>query len=407
MFDVIVFGATGFTGKLVCEYIVKNYQQKDLNWAIAGRSQNKLNALLEDLGVTENEVGTLLVDADDKDSLAGMAQSTNVLLTTVGPYGQYGSDVVQACVDNGTDYCDLCGEVSWMREMIDLYQTQAEESGARIVHSCGFDSVPSDMGVLYSQQVAQEVLGRNLEKIRLYVQKIKGGVSGGTVHSMMNEVKRARENSKHAKALRNPYALNPDPTFSGPDGADLTQVKFDSTLSKWVAPFVMAVINTRIVRRSNALSDYAYGENFQYSEVTALGTKFSQRAAARAMNVGLGMMVVTMAFGWGRSLLSNLVLPKPGQGPKVDPNDPGMYDLLLLGKTDSGDELKVQVTGDSDPGYGSTSKMLAEAAICLAKDNPITKGGFWTPATALGDSYLNRLQEKAGLSFTAIMDEHS
>lgn len=400
-YDVVVWGATGFTGKWVAKHLFDHYSGSDLKWAIAGRNADKMTDVREFIGDSSATIDGIIADSNDPESLLELVQSTKVIITTVGPYAYYGSLLVKLCAESGTHYVDLCGEVPWMREMIDAHQQSAEQSGAKIVHSCGFDSVPSDMGVYFTQQQAAKAFSKPLKSVRYQLIKAKGGVSGGTIASMMNIVKLAVKDKSIRKLLANPYSLNPDPSFKGPDKGDQTTAKFSKVLDKWTAPFVMAGINTRIVRRSNALLDFSYGQDFRYSEVMVTGKGVAGYTSAKAISGGVKMMMVTSVTNLGRKFLG-LFLPAQGEGPKVDPANPGFYHIQFNGETDNGEKLITKLLGDGDPGYGSTSKMLAESAVCLALDPLTTGGGFWTPASALGDAYLKRLQDKGGLSFAVV-----
>jgi len=400
-YHIIVWGATGFTGKWVAKYLYDQYYAADLTWAIAGRNAAKLHEVHNFIGDIDSSIDDLIADSSDQSSLEALVQSAKVIISAVGPYAHYGSLLLKVCAEQGTHYVDLSGEVPWMREMIDNYQESAKKSGAKIVHSCGFDSVPSDMGVFFSQQQAQSLLGKKLSSIRYQLIKAKGGVSGGTIASMMNIVELAVKKKPIRKLLANPYALNPDASFQGPDKGDQTSVKYSKTLKKWTAPFLMAGINTRIVRRSNALMNFAYGPEFTYSEVVVTGEGARGYVTAKILSGGFKAAMLIGVTSVGRKLLG-VFLPAQGEGPKVDPKDPGFYHIQFNAQADDGQAFVTTVFGDGDPGYGSTSKMLAESAVCLALDNLQTGGGFWTPASALGDAYLTRLQSNAGLSFTVI-----
>ncbi len=400
-FDIIIWGASGFTGKWVAKHMYDTYKDTDLKWAIAGRNEDKLKSVLSFIGSDAEDVPCLIADSKDEDSLRELAAKTSVILTTVGPYAYYGSELVKVCAETGTHYCDLTGEVPWMRRMIDQYQEVAKKSGARIVFSCGFDSIPSDMGVHFLQQHAKAAFGKPVSDITLYVVKMKGGASGGTIHSLLNVIEEAKQDESVAKLLNNPYSLNPNPDFEGPDMPDLTDAQYDDRLKKWTAPFVMAGINTRIVRRTNALLDFSYGEAFRYKETQVMGRGLKAKLGAKSMSAGVKALWVMASKDLSLSFLKKFVLPKQGQGPKVDPEDPGFYVLHLVGTTDDDSTLTAVVKGDSDPGYGSTSKMLSEAAICLSdwEKSLDIGGGCWTPASAMGDILLNRLRENAGLTF--------
>ncbi|MEL7535793.1 MAG: saccharopine dehydrogenase NADP-binding domain-containing protein [Pseudomonadota bacterium] len=400
-YDVIVWGATGFTGALVAEYLVERYgTDGDVAWAIAGRNADKLAALKKTLGSRADTLDVLTADSHDVDSLDQLTRATRVVCTTVGPYAKYGSELVAACARNGTHYCDLAGEVPWMREMIDTHSSAAEASGARIVHCCGFDSIPSDMGVYFAQREARERFGEPFVEIALLVRAIRGAASGGTVASLLGVVEAATKNRDTARVVVHPYSLNPDGERQGPDGRDQRGSEYNDIANAWTAPFVMAQINTKVVRRSNALLGFPYGREFRYSESTMTGSGLPGWLKASAVSLGLGGFMLAAAVGPLRSLLNKTVLPQPGEGPDEKAREAGFFNLLLYGKRSSGEVVRTRVTGDRDPGYGSTSKMLAEAAVCLAKDQTASAaGGFWTPASALGDSLITRLEENAGLSF--------
>ena len=265
--DVIVYGATGFTGQLVAEYLLREYGvDRDLRWAIAGRSNDKLEQVRTALGEAAAALPIIVADSNDEEALASMVSRTRVVLTTVGPYALYGSKLVNACVKEGTDYCDLAGEVQWIRKMIDTHQDGARESGARIVHCCGFDSIPMDMGVWFLQYEAKRRFGAYCERIALFVKATKGGPSGGTLASIANLIEEAREDREIAKILTHPYSLNPEGEREGPDDYDQNKVLFDEDAGCWTAPFVMAGVNTKVVRRSNALADYPSGRDCRYRD---------------------------------------------------------------------------------------------------------------------------------------------
>ncbi len=402
-FDVVVFGATGFTGKLVAKYLVERYGVGgELRWAIAGRSSGKLEAVRSELGDEAADLDIIVADSGNQDALAAMAASTRVVLTTVGPYALYGSALVAACVEAGTHYCDLAGETQWIRRMIDAHQERAAETGARIVHCCGFDSIPSDLGVMFLQQQAQATRGEYCSKIALYVKATKGSLSGGTLASMTNIMEEARQDRSVMKILADPYALNPAAERNGPDGADQRDLHFDAAVNSWTAPFLMAGINTRIVRRSHALSGYPWSREFRYREATLTGSGTSGRIKGAMLAMIMGGLVLGLSMRPTRNLLQKLFLPAPGEGPSPKAQEAGFFNLLLVGHFADGSQLRAKVTGDRDPGYGSTSKMLAESAVCLAKDDLATAGGIWTPATAMGDALLRRLRDNAGLTFDLV-----
>ena len=388
-FDIVVHGATGFTGRLVIEYLMTRYPQNggqsgdgDLRWAMGGRSADKLAAVRDEIGAPAN-TPLVVTDSADPASLKALTSQTRLVLTTVGPYQLYGSELVAICAASGTDYVDLCGEPVWMRQMIDAHHATAQASGARIVFSCGFDSIPFDLGVLLLQNEMKARFGSAANRVRGRVRKMKGTFSGGTAASLKATMAAAASDKWVYDTLRNPFALTPG--FEGPKHPYGTKPMLDEALNLWVAPFIMAAINTRNVHRSNQLMGHAYGTDFVYDEMVITGAGEKGEAIANAMAADKSM------GGDGG--------PKPGEGPSKDERESGCYDLLFLGHNAAGDTLRVGVTGDRDPGYGSTSKMISEAAICLLQDAGDTPGGIWTPAAALGAPLLGRLRQHAGLTF--------
>jgi|TARA_B110000902_G_scaffold86695_2_gene102938 short subunit dehydrogenase-like uncharacterized protein len=397
-FEIILWGASGFTGRLVADYLYANYGQgNELRWALAGRNQSKLEGIVEEIAGAKDALPIVIADSEDLAAMKAMAARTQVICTAVGPYALYGTNLVAACVEKGTDYCDLTGELQWMKRVIGEYQSEAELSGARIVHTCGFDCIPSDMGVYYLQQQMQQVHGVTAAQIKLRTKAFAGGFSGGTVYSMMNMMDEADSDPEIVTILADPYALNPPGSHRGEDVNDQTTAIYDEDFTSWTSPFAMAGINTRVVRRSNALMNYAYGEDFRYDEATLSDSSIKARAAALAGNMVMGSMAITPL----RKLAAGL-LPAPGEGPSKTKRENGFYEIWLHGRhpNDRSKDVRAIVKGDMDPGYGSTSKMLAECAVCLARDDVDVAGGFWTPASALGNHLLARLQEHAGLSFT-------
>ena len=397
-FDVIVFGATGFTGQLVVEYIAEQYgPSSGLRWAIAGRSQAKLDAVATGL---PGEIERLVADSANAEDMQTLAGRTKVICTTVGPYAKYGSELVAACVAQGTHYCDLTGEIHWMRRMIDAHQSAAERSGARIVHTCGFDCIPSDLGTLFVQNAMRERTGVPAHHVKFRVVGSKGGASGGTIDSGINMMEEAREDPQILELNADPYALNPLNMPRGIDGLDQTSAEQDPDFQQWTAPFVMAGINTRVVRRSNALMNYAYGHDFRYDEAVLMGEGATGFAKATALAAGTAMMMGAMAIGPIRNLMLPM-LPKPGEGPSKETRENGYFDIALLGLNpdDAEQNIRASVKGDRDPGYGSTAKMLAESAVCLARDELDVGGGFWTPASAMGTALIERLGSNAGVTF--------
>ena len=399
--DLVVFGATSFVGQILCRYLHERHGSRDnLNWAIAGRNPNKLDTLADELGLT---VDHIIADADDPEALAALAGSTRVIVSTVGPYAKYGSPLVAAAVAAGTDYCDLSGEPHWMQRMIDQHQEQAALTGSRIVHSCGFDSIPSDLGVLFTQQTALELLGESCTQISMRVKAMKGAASGGTVASMLNILEEVSADPSLRRVLTNPYALAPEGMRTGVRQRNVTIPTRDEASGRWVAPFVMASVNTRIVHRSHALLGRPWGEDFLYDEAMMTGSGPLGAVKAGAITGGLGTFIGAAAIPPVRKALAATVLPKPGEGPSPEAQDAGFYDLRFFGRTPSGAAIHTRVTGDRDPGYGSTAKMLGESAAALLELDPAdVPGGFWTPATALGKPLITRLVEHAGLTFEIV-----
>lgn len=404
-FELIVWGASGFTGKLTAEYLLRRHGVTgDLKWAVGGRNADKLASVLADL---ERETGTparslpvVVGDSDDEAFLAELVARTKVVCTTVGPYAKYGSKLVEACAKSGTHYCDLTGEVQWMQRMIEAHEDAAKESGARIVFTCGFDCIPSDLGTWFTHQEMQRRTGGPCAHVQLRVESFMGGASGGTIASMVNMLDEAERDPSIMQAMNEPYSLNPKGDQTGPDAAEGMAPRFDPDFGQWTAPFVMAGINTKVVRRSNALLDYAYGRGFRYDEAMLMGAGVAGFAKASGVAAGSAAMMGGMAIGAIRRLVSGR-LPAPGTGPSPEQREKGFFDLRLRGVAadGSGEVVHVRVKGDRDPGYGSTSKMLGESALCLARDELSVGGGFWTPASAMGAPLQERLQAHAGVTF--------
>ena len=383
--DVVVFGASGYTGKLVAEYIQSEYGENgSVKWAIAGRNREKLEGIREELGLS-SDLSILEVDSNDQGSLNAMTGSTKCVLTTVGPYQLYGSNLVESCAKNGTDYVDLTGEPGWMYEMINAHKETAQASGARIVFSCGFDSIPFDLGVYFVQQAAMDKFGKPAQHVRGRVKAMNGEFSGGTIASLGATMATLKKKPELIKVLANPFSLTEG--FEGPAQLDDSKVLLDKKLNMWVAPFVMAPINTKNIHRSNALLDHQYGEDFCYDEMMIAGEGEEGKQIADAM---------TSANPMGGDNV-----PQPGEGPSKESREQGNYDVLFF--ADLGEEsIEARVTGDMDPGYGSTSKMITESAICLIQDCSDLPGGIYTPAPAMGDKLIQRLEKKAGLTFDII-----
>ncbi len=404
-FDVLVYGATSFVGQILCRYLIERTAGgARLRWAMAGRSAGKLEEVRRSLGEAAANIPLQVADAADEQALRALVASTRVIVSTVGPYALHGEPLVRACAEAGVDYCDLTGEVQWIRRMIERYEELARRNGARIVHCCGFDSIPSDLGVHFLQQQSLQAFGEPCEEINMRVRAMRGGFSGGTAASLLNVAREVSANPALRKELANPYSL----CQLGVAAEGLVPVRQratrlfarDSAAGGWVSPFIMAAINTRIVHRSNALSAGRYSRAFRYDEAVSTGRGLRGRLTAVGAGVGLSVFMLASALGPTRAVLQRL-LPAPGEGPSPEAQARGFFDLRFFGRTASGRSVRVKVTGDRDPGYGSTAKMLGEAAMCLAFDVPrdTVAGGFWTPATIFGDRLVARLEAHAGLRF--------
>ncbi|CCD85719.1 Putative trans-acting enoyl reductase [Bradyrhizobium sp. ORS 285] len=385
-FDLVVYGATGFTGKLVADYLATQYRgDSSLRWAMAGRSLDKLAAVRDEIGAPA-DTPLIAADASNPESLKAMVAQTRLVLTTVGPYQLYGNELVALCAEAGTDYVDLCGEPVWMRQMIDKHQATAEKSGARIVFSCGFDSVPFELGVYFVQQQAKKVLGAPAARVKGRVRGMSGTLSGGTAASAKATFDAVAKDLSLVSILKDFFALTPG--FKGPKQPAGNKPVYEEDLQSWAAPFMMALINTRNVHRSNMLMGFPYGQDFVYDEMVLTGQ--GEKGEANAKKV-----MAANAEKTGPNA------PKPGEGPSKEERDNGYYNLLFVAIAPDGRQVRATVKGDRDPGYGSTSKMISECAVGLLRDGASVKGGFWTPGAALQDSLIKRLVDNAGLTFTA------
>ena len=380
-YDIVVFGASGYTGRLVAEYLQGEYANTSLKWAMAGRSLDKLASVRTALGIPDS-VDLVSVDSDNAASVGQMVSDCKVVITTVGPYQLYGEELIKQCAEHGTDYVDLSGEPSWMHETIAQHSAAAKASGARIVHSCGFDSIPFDLGVYCLQQHAITQTGKPITTVKGRVRAMNGTFSGGTIASLRATMASARANPAIIKVLTNPFALTEG--FTGPEQPTGAAPQYDEELNSWSAPFVMAAINTKNIHRSNFLMGHQYGEDFRYDEMLFTGDGEQGKAAAE---------YVAKDDSIGKSDL------QPGDGPTKEERENGNYDAIFAGQNCEGELMISSVQGDRDPGYGSTSKMLAEAAICLLENPTLATGGLWTPAAAMGQALIDRLQAHAGLTF--------
>jgi short subunit dehydrogenase-like uncharacterized protein len=383
-FDIVVYGATGFTGQLVAEYFAAHYTGKDApKWAMAGRNLDKLASVRDAIGAPA-DIALIQADAGDPASLQTMIDQTKSVITTVGPYLLYGNELVAACAASGTDYFDLCGETPWMRRMIDAHQATAQRSGARILFSCGYDSLPFELGVFRCQEAAKQTLGAPVSRVKGRIRAMKGTFSGGTAASGRALFEAAARDPELLALMRDPFSLTPG--FQGPKQPPGNKPMLDEDLQAWVTPFFMANINTRNVHRSNMLMGFPYGRDFVYDEMQITGPGEDGEASARRIHAANNKMATS-------------AVPKPGEGPSREERENGHYDLLFVGIAPDGRQVRVAVKGDRDPGYGSTSKMIAECAVCLLRDTPDVKAGIWTPGAAMGDRLIKRLVNHAGITF--------
>ena len=394
-FDIIIWGASSFTGQLVTEYIFNKYGSSKIKWAIAGRNLDKLEKVRSQ--VADENIPIFIADSFDEDSLLQLVKKTKVICSTVGPYSLYGTKLVRLCVENSINYCDITGEAQWIRTLIDNFHDEAKSKKIKIVNSCGFDSIPSDMGVYFIQNKIKKTCKNYAKSIKMRVAGIRGGISGGTYGSINNLLKEAYADKSVFKILNNPYGLNPKDKMEGMDKKDLRKIIFDKESNSWIYPFIMAGINTKIVRRSNALSNFQYGKDFRYEEAMMSGRGISGFWKAILAIFPLAMVGLNPNSFLKKIL--NLYMPKPGEGPRIDKRKNGFYNLRFYITIDEKRKAFAKVIGDSDPGYGSTSKMLAESALCLAFDKLPEKYGVLTPSLAMGDSLLKRLQNNAGIDF--------
>lgn len=393
--DIVLYGATGFVGKLTAEYLAREAPD-GVRIGLAGRSQEKLERVREELGARASDWPLLVADSEDGEALAELAARTTAVATTVGPYRAYGAALVEACAAAGTHYADLTGETLFMRETIQRFDAPAKGSGARIVHTCGFDSIPSDIGVLALHEEAGE-----LADTTFVLRRVKGGVSGGTLASLKGTVDDVKSDRSLAKFLGDPYALSPDRDAEPELGkeADLRGAEYSEELGTWFGPFVMAPVNTRVVRRSNALQDWAYGRRFRYREVMAFGSGITGRAKALGVGGGIAALAAGLALPPSRFALDR-VLPGPGAGPKEELVREGFFVIEIHARTPAGERWVCRVEAQGDPGYGATRVMLGQSALCLALDGERLpdRAGVLTPATAMGRVLADRLRA-AGQTF--------
>jgi short subunit dehydrogenase-like uncharacterized protein len=409
-FDIILFGATGFTGKLVAEYLAKEAKGRDVKWAIAGRNPVKLEAVRAELARTDpalSDLHLLTAESHDVAALDKLAPQARVVCTTVGPYLKYGKELVAACARAGTSYCDLTGETPFVRMSADTFDEEAKKTKARIVHCAGFDSIPSEMSAL----LAHEHAGEDLAWVKMFVAKMSGGLSGGTISSLFTIMEQAKSDREVRRLLFDPHGLDPERGTASKDPFEDDQraIKFDKDIGRWTAPFVMAAVNTRMVRRSHAIlkseNQKGYGPHFRYNEAMSFAKGPAGLAAASLVVAGLGAFMAAAAIDPVRGLLERTVLPAPGEGPSKEQQERGFFEMRIVAKTESGKKITGRIAGNKDPGYGQTAVMLAESAMCLAKDISgedalPERFGVLTPATAMGMPLVKRLRA-AGMTLEA------
>ncbi len=408
--DVLLWGATGFTGQLVAEIIAARYGVgESLRWGLGGRNRDKLEKVrsgLEVIAPRARQLPIVVGDNTDRTSLDACVRGARVVASAAGPYAIVGRELVAACVEAGTDYCDLTGEVPFIRDMIEQHHARAGVTGARIVHCCGFDSIPSDLGTLLIQGYMRERHGGRCARVKCAVGPLKGGMSGGSIASMIALVREASRDRRARRLLTDPYALDPERGEPGPDRPEGLGVHWDRDFGRWTGPFLMAAVNTRIVRRTNALLGYAYGRDFRYEETMCFRAGPRGLLGASAVSAATAGAFGALAVPPLRALLEKTLLPHPGEGPSKEQRDRGFFTLHFVGIGDAHDgapspKVSATVRGTSDPGYGETAKMLAESAVCLALDASIASGGgVLTPAACMGTRLVERLRA-VGMTFEA------
>ncbi|MDJ0824180.1 MAG: saccharopine dehydrogenase NADP-binding domain-containing protein [Rhodobacter sp.] len=406
-FDIVLWGATGATGRRAAHHLARRCGEQNLRLAIGGRNREKLEAVRAELPEASNPIPLVVGDSHDAAFLADVTAKATVVASTVGPFALYGSALVAACVENGTQYCDLTAEPQWMRAMIDAHEAKARETGARIVHACGHDSIPSDLGVQFLQDAALERYGKPCKRVATRVTRMKGGFSGGTAASFLNAMKLRETDPNFSQLSVDPYALCPEGERDGPDGPDRMmpiEVTWDADLQAWTKPYFMGPMNSKVVRRTNAIMGYPYGRDFSYQETGLTRGGIGGWWAAMRSTLFGRLFLTAMAIPATRRILQRKVLPKSGEGPSKEVRESGSYELVLVGEMPDGTTLKARITGQGDPGVRSTTLMLTEAALCLAEaaDRMPVGGGFWTPAAAMGALLRDRITKHAGLSFEII-----
>jgi len=383
-FDIIVYGATGYTGQLVAEYLAAHYVGDGApTWAMAGRSRDKLASVRDAIGAPA-DTPLIVADVADPASLRAMVAQAKLVVTTVGPYQLYGSDLLAACVASGTDYMDLCGEPIWLKQMIDRNEAAAKANGARIMFSCGFDSMPFELGTFFVQEEARRKFGAPAPRVKGRVRDLSWKFSGGTSASARLTFAAVAQDLSLVSILKDPFAFTPG--FEGVKQPRGNKPVFEEDLQSWSAPFAMALLNTRNVHRSNMLMGFPYGRDFVYDEMVLTG----------AGDEGLANAKLVMAANSEKTGPEAL---RSGEGPSKEERDNGRYDLLYVAIATDGRQVRASVKGDLDPGYASTARMISECAVCLLRDAPDVPAGLWTPGAAMQHKLIRRLIDHAGLRF--------
>jgi short subunit dehydrogenase-like uncharacterized protein len=375
-FDLVVYGATGFTGRLVAEYLAQRYPVgSGVVWAMAGRSAGKLAQVRDAIGAPSS-TPLIVADGNDAAALTAMCKQAKAVITTVGPYQLYGSDLVRVCAESGTDYLDLTGEPNWMAAMIAAHDAAAKKSGARICFSCGFDSIPFELGVFFVQELARKAFGHPASRVKGRLLAMRGGLSGGTAASGRATMAAIQKDPSLIALMQSPFALTPG--FTGVEQPRGDAKMFDEDVNAEVGPFMMATINTKNVQRSNYLQGFPYGRDFTYDEMSVIVPGAPNDFDMSGANV-----------------------PQPGEGPSKEERENGFYDIAFIAIGKDGRRVRAHVHGDRDPGYASTAKILAEAGVCLVKDCASVPGGIWVPGAAMGQKLIDRLNANAGVTFKA------
>lgn len=407
-FDVIIWGASSYMGQLIAEHLYVTYgANKTLRWAIAGRNEDKLKAVRDGLGSGAAQIPIIIAESHDRALLDAMAKRTSVICSSVGPFLLYGEELVAACIDNGTDYCDLTGEFIWIRRMIDKYEEKARQNNARIVNSCGFDSLPSDLGTLFIQTEMKRRYGVYSPEVRMRImhgfKSVK--MSGGTMSSMVSAFELISQDKQLLKLAYDPNSLLPRGDAEGSADSDIKFPKYEKEIKAWVAPYVLAAGNSKIVRRGNALMGRRYGQTFKYGEGVATGSGLGGWWRAMGASFSLYLNLLRMSIEFTRKRMRKK-LPKPGEGMSKEERESNSYRIIFTALHPDANKkfLQAEILGKRDMGYGSSSRMIGETAVSLALDasSRAVAGGFWTPASCLGERLIERLEENAEMKFTAL-----